>query len=94
MNCSSIITSLHALKRMISRNITDKDIKQVIEDGETIREYPDDKPYPSRLLFKMVNNRPIHVVIGKLEDTESCVIITVYVAGVDIWEDDFKTKKK
>lgn len=94
MNCSSVITSLHAFKKMISRNITDEDVKAVIRNGEIIREYPDDKPYPSKLLFMMIGRRPIHVVVGKMEKTEACVVITVYIAGEDIWEPDFKTKRK
>jgi hypothetical protein len=79
---------------MVSRNISDIDVKVVIQNGEIIREYPDDKPYPSKLLFAMVRHRPIHVVVGKVEETGDCIVITVYVAGEDIWEPDFKTKKK
>ena len=79
---------------MISRNITEEDVKVAIGDGEVIKEYPDDRPYPSVLLFIMIGNRPIHVVVGRMEETEACIIITVYIAGEDIWEPDFKTKKK
>jgi hypothetical protein len=78
---------------MISRNITDEDVKKVVDTGEIIREYPQDKPYPSKLLFKMILDRPIHVVVGRIEGTLACIIITVYVAGDDIWQSDFKTKK-
>ena len=94
LNCSSVITSLHAFKKMVSRNITDDDVKMVIRDGEIIKEYPNDKPYPSKLLYKMIGERPIHVVAGQMDKAGKCVIITVYVAGEDIWETDFKTKKK
>jgi hypothetical protein len=34
------------------------------------------------------------VVVGKVEETGDCIVITVYVAGEYIWEPDFKTKKK
>ncbi len=79
---------------MVSRNISDVDVRTVIQNGEVIKEYPDDKPYPSKLLFAMVGYRPIHLVIGKIQETGECIVITVYIAGEDIWEPDFKTKKK
>jgi hypothetical protein len=93
VECKSIITSLHALKRMISRNISPVDVKQALQSGEIIREYADDKPYPSMLVYKVVNGKQIHVVVGREEPSRVCVIITVYIADEEIWESDFKTKK-
>ena len=90
--CNGIITSLHAFRRMLERNISDEDVENVIISGEVIKEYPDDKPYASKLIFKMVNKTPVHVVMAKSENNE-CIIITVYVPETDIWENDFKTKK-
>ncbi len=43
--CNGIITSLHAFRRMLERNISDEDVENVIISGEVIKEYPDDKPY-------------------------------------------------
>jgi hypothetical protein len=94
MDCSSVITSLHAVKRMVSRSIMDYEVKTVIKEGEIIRQYPDDKPNPSMLLHKVINGRPIHVVVGRSADTNVCVVITVYIADEEMWEMDFKTKKK
>lgn len=62
---NEIITSLHAFKRMLQRNISDTDVENVILFGEVIKEYPDDKPYPSKLIFKMINKTPIHIVTAK-----------------------------
>ena len=43
-NCNGILTSLHAFKRMLERSISDTDVEDVIAKGETIKEYPEDKP--------------------------------------------------
>lgn len=91
-SCNGIITSLHALKRMLERSISDTDIEKVIANGEIIKEYADDKPYPSCLIFKMIGTIPVHVVMAKNELGE-CIVITVYVPDNDIWYEDFKTKK-
>lgn len=79
---------------MISRRITPEEITEAIKTREIINTYQDDKPYPSVLIFKSINKQPVHVVVGKNEITGACIIITVYIAGEDFWERDFKTKKK
>ncbi len=84
---------MHAFRRMLERNIPDTDVEEVITKGKVIKEYPEDKPYTSKLIFKMVNKIPIHVVMAKNEKGE-CIIITVYIPESDIWENDFKTKKE
>lgn len=94
MECSSITTSLHAFKRMLIRKISPDEIKEVIEKGEVIKTYPDDRPYPSVLLYKTINERPLHVVVAKNETNEECIIVTVYIAGEEFWQPDFKTKKQ
>ena len=40
-----IIFRVHALQRMFERRVTEEDIRHVLETGETIERYPDDKPY-------------------------------------------------
>jgi Domain of unknown function (DUF4258) len=39
---------------MYQRSITAEEVRTVIQTGETIEDYPNDFPYPSRLLFGMV----------------------------------------
>jgi len=36
---------------MARRNISAAEVRRVLTDGETIEEYPDDTPYPSRLVL-------------------------------------------
>ena len=89
-----IVFSNHAVKQMFQRDISIEDIKIALNDFEIINNYSDDKPYPSKLIFSMVNNRPIHIVYSKNIDDNTIIIITVYEPNFDIWQKDFKTRKK
>jgi len=43
-----LIFRVHATQRMFQRTITEDEVRQVVDAGETIASYPDDKPFPSR----------------------------------------------
>lgn len=82
----------HSFRRMFEKEISPDDVLDVIRNGEIIQEYPDDKPYPSFLILKFVNNRPIHVVVAKNNADNLCFAVTVYEPDQTIWSKDFKTK--
>ena len=86
--------SAHAFKRMAERGISPETVKSVIENGLVIREYADDKPYPSRLILGFDSARPIHVVSAFSESDGKEYIITVYEPNAEIWTEDFKEKKQ
>jgi len=67
MQCAEVLYNDHAVAQMFKRDIEIKDIRYTIEYGEEINRYPDDKPYPSYLLFGFVEKRPIHVVLARAE---------------------------
>ena len=67
MQCAEVLYSDHAVAQMFKRDIEIKDIRYTIDYGEEINRYPDDKPYPSYLLFGFVEKRPIHVVLARAE---------------------------
>lgn len=46
-----LVFRVHAIERMFQYGIGAEDVKDVLEQGETIKEYPDDTPYPSRLVL-------------------------------------------
>lgn len=82
----------HALLRMAERGIRHQDVKATLAQGEVIRHYPDDTPYPSRLLLHWMEGQPLHVVAAPAgDDTE--IIITVYRPDPALWEPDFKRKR-
>ncbi len=94
MQCAVVLYNDHAVAQMFKRDIEIKDIRYTIEYGEEINRYPDDKPYPSYLIFGFVEKRPIHVVLARDEENERCIVITAYEPDNTIWDADFRTKKK
>jgi len=94
MNCSSLVFSDHAISQMFKRSISVDGIITIIENGEIINQYPNDKPYPSFLILGFVKGRAIHVVLGKNISENTCIVITAYEPTLDIWESDFKSKRR
>jgi hypothetical protein len=93
MYCESIDYVEHAIIKMAARNISTEEVEWAIKNGEIVRDYPDDKPHPSKLLLAFVSKRPIHIVVAKDVLYENCIVITVYEPTIVLWESDFKTKK-
>jgi hypothetical protein len=85
---------IHAIQRMFEREINPEDVRSVVESGETIQEYPDDTPYPSRLVLGWKLQRPIHVVVADNEADNEKIIVTVYQPDPAQWTDDFKRRKR
>lgn len=82
----------HARQRLVERSITVDDIIRCIETGEIIKQYEDDRPFPSCLILgKAVSGEHIHVVVS--HDDIWLYLITAYYPDSEIWEVDFKTKK-
>lgn len=78
---------------MFERSISQDDVKYVVENGEVIREYPDDQPFPSRLILGWREDRPLHIVAADDKDTDTTIIITAYQPDPAIWEPDYQKKK-
>lgn len=88
----NLIFRSHAIKRMFERYVMPEDVRHVLATGKTIREYPDDTPYPSRLILGWVAGKPLHVVVAEDTEAEVSIIITVYEPDPAIWEADFERK--
>jgi Domain of unknown function (DUF4258) len=81
------------MQRMYQRRINEDVVRHVVETGETIEDYPDDFPYPSRLVLGWHGPRPIHVVVADNADDKENVVITVCEPERSEWEADFKRRK-
>jgi Domain of unknown function (DUF4258) len=79
---------------MAERDVLQAEIIEVVLQGELVTTYDNDKPFPSALFFKMVNQRPLHVVVAFDKESLFASIITVYEPSIEIFETDFKTKRK
>jgi len=78
---------------MFSRDIKKNDVLDVIENGRLIIEYPDDKPYPSRLMLGFIKNVPVHVVFAVDKEQQSGIVITAYIPDPRLWSEDFKSRR-
>ena len=78
---------------MVQRGISTEDVRQVLDSGQVIAEYPEDDPYPSRLMLGWIGSRPIHVAAADNRDDLTTVVITVYEPDLSQWEPDFRTRK-
>jgi hypothetical protein len=94
IDCKTVVYSLHAMKRMVQRQVTPSAVESAIGTGSVIAHYPDDVPYPSKLLLIHYKDRPLHVLVAKDPETGECVVVTVYEADESIWENNFKKRRK
>lgn len=78
---------------MFRRRISGDEIREVIRSGKTIEAYPDDRPYPSRLICSDVSGRILHVVAADDESTQTCIIITAYEPTLERWEPGFERRR-
>jgi len=84
---------VHAVRRMFERGISEAQVRKVLEGGEEITAYPDDKPYASRLLLGWRGERPLHVVAAYNAQDDEEIVITVYEPDAAMWEDGFKRRR-
>lgn len=94
MECRDIWFSRHAIERMFERGIAPEVVRRVVESGEMIAEYIDDKPYPSSLVLGFHQTSPVHVVVAWDSDARRCHVVTVYEPTSELWGDDFKTRRR
>lgn len=88
------IFRVHALKRMFERSVSVDEVQSVLENGEAIAEYPDDTPYPSRLVLGWSGPRPLHVVAAYNAVDDETIVVTVYEPDPAGWSPDFRRKAR
>jgi len=79
---------------MFQRGISEQDVREVLAAGETIETYPDDIPYPSRLVLGWRGTRPFHVVVADNSAAQEAIIITVYEPDAEQWEPEFRRRRR
>ena len=93
MSFNRLIFRVHAIQRMYQRSIKLEDVQSILKTGEVIEEYPNDTPYPSRLVLGWCGNRPLHTVVADNTEHGETIIITVYEPDPDEWDPSFKRRK-
>jgi hypothetical protein len=79
---------------MFQRRISVDDVRHVLSTGEVIEDYPNDTPYPSRLVLGWRGSRPIHVVAAENVESQETIVITVYEPDLTQWEPGFRRRRQ
>lgn len=92
MDLGNMKWSIHCLQRMQERGISREDVLNCILNGDVIKDYPEDSPFPSCLVFGYtLNNKVIHVVASVGE--EMAFLITAYFPDMNYYNEDLKTRR-
>jgi hypothetical protein len=79
---------------MFDRKIKGSDVHEVIDNGRTIEEYPDDTPYPSRLIPGWIGARPLHIVIAENPEDHVVIVVTAYEPDIFNWLPGFERRRE
>lgn len=88
-----LVFRVHAVVRMFGHGISEQEIRDTLRDGETIARYPDDTPYPSRLVLGWPGGRPLHVVVADNARENEMIVVTVHEPDPALWTTDFRRRK-
>jgi hypothetical protein len=88
-----LVYRVHAIERMAERGVTHEDVLAVLTEGKQIESYPNDDPYPSRLVLGWCGARPLHVVAAENAPDNETIVVTVYEPAPDRWEPGFERRK-
>jgi hypothetical protein len=78
---------------MSSRGISAADVRNAIESGEIIEEYPDDTPYPSALLLATIDGSPVHLVVAMDRTEDRTIVVSLYRPDPLQWEPGFRRRR-
>jgi uncharacterized protein DUF4258 len=78
---------------MFERRISQENVKYVIQKGEIVENYPNDLPYPSRLILGWIGSKPLHVVLAENMEQKEWIVITVYEPDSNKWDNNFRMRK-
>lgn len=73
------------------RRISEATIEDALSTGEVIESYPNDAPYPSKLVLGWSDKQPIHVMVAETENLD--IIITVYEPDPKRWDNQFRLRR-
>jgi len=79
---------------MAERNVSTGQVVRVLTEGKVIEDYPEDSPYPSKLLLAWIDARPFHVVAAHDTEQRRTIVITVYEPNSSEWETGFERRRK
>ncbi|MGC8988646.1 MAG: DUF4258 domain-containing protein [Verrucomicrobiia bacterium] len=84
----------HVLQRLAERAIPQRVALDVLCSGERIEDYTEDRPFPSALFLGYSGGKPYHVVAAFDEANARVYVITAYEPSPDVFESDYRTRRK
>jgi len=88
----AVLPTKHFHDRIKERKIKYADVKNAIVGGEIIEQCLDDLPNPSVLILGYCRDgEPLHIAVGV--DDDKLWLITAYFPTLDMWEEDYRTRK-
>ncbi|MBR1737526.1 MAG: DUF4258 domain-containing protein [Firmicutes bacterium] len=88
-----VFVTEHAAESFRQRGIKIKDIRNAINNGEIIEQYPNDFPFSSCLILGMdMQNNKIHICIS--DEGSMSRIITAYYPDKEKWSEDLRVRKE
>jgi len=89
-----LLFRIHAIERMLEHEITEIDVRDVLERGEVIEEVRDEHSQMKRLYLHHVDSRPIHVVAIDNDQMQCTVVITAYEPDLMRWEQGSRKRRR
>ena len=89
-----LLFRIHAIERMLEHEITEIDVRDVLQSGEVIEEVRGQESQMKRLYLHHVDSRPIHVVAIDDDEMQYTVIITAYEPDLTRWEQEFRKRRR
>lgn len=84
----------HADEEAQNDRLDFEEILYSVRNGEIIKDYPRDQPYPSCLIYGTnVDGQPIHSVWSYNEEIQQATLITVYRPDPTLWINGRKRRK-
>ena len=88
-----VFVTEHAAERFRQRGIDAKDIRQALDNGDIIEQYPDDYPFPSCLVFGVdETGKVLHICMS--DEGSSSRVITAYYPDPNRWSEDLRTRRE
>ena len=79
---------------MFARGVISAEVRTVIEQGDTIERYPQDMPYPSRLVLGYGGGHALHVVVADNAHDDETIVVTAYEPDPALWQPGFRRRRK
>lgn len=78
---------------MGQRGISVKDVEGVLAKHVVVEEYPQETPFPERLLLGWIGSRPLHVLVAEDGTAGNTILVTVYDPDPNEWSEGFTMRK-